>query len=71
MDNDNPTIGLILCTEKNDTVVKYMLGEKENQIFAKKYQFHLPTEEELAKELKKEMETIDVRKKISTEIKIL
>lgn len=64
MDNDNPTIGLILCTEKNDAVVKYLLGEKTNQVFAKKYQFHLPTEAELKKELKREIKAIqhDIKK---------
>ncbi|HLD95886.1 MAG TPA: PDDEXK nuclease domain-containing protein [Alphaproteobacteria bacterium] len=55
---DNPTIGLILCTQKNDAVVKYTLGEKNSQIFASKYQFHLPTEEELEQELKKEVQMI-------------
>lgn len=45
--NDNPTIGLILCTKKSDAMVKYTLGEKAKQIFASKYQFHLPTEKEL------------------------
>lgn len=58
MENDNPTIGLILCTERNETVVKYMLGEKAKQIFAKTYQFHLPTEAELEKELKREIKAI-------------
>lgn len=58
MSNDNPTIGLILCTEKNDAIVKYSLGDKSNQIFAKKYQFHLPTEDELKKELKREIKAI-------------
>lgn len=54
-EGDNPTIGLILCTEKNDAVVKYTLGEKNKQIFASKYQFHLPTEQELEVELKREV----------------
>lgn len=58
MENDNPTTGLILCTERNETVVKYMLGEKAKQIFAKTYQFHLPTEAELEKELKREIKAI-------------
>lgn len=58
MDNDCPTIGLILCTEKNDAIVKYTLGDKASQIFAKKYQFHLPTEAELEKELKREIKAI-------------
>ena len=55
---DNPTIGLILCTEKNDTMVKYTLGEKKKQIFASKYQFHLPSEKELEAELKRELKEI-------------
>lgn len=54
-DNDNPTIGLILCTAKNDAMVKYVLDEKNKQIFAGRYQFNLPTEEELKRELKHEM----------------
>lgn len=55
---DNPTIGLVLCTNKSDAMVKYTLGANNQQIFASKYQFHLPTEEELTKELKKEMQYI-------------
>jgi len=55
---DNPTIGLVLCTEKNDAMVKYTLGEKAKQIFASKYQFHLPTEEELEAEILKEIKEI-------------
>ena len=56
--DDNPTIGLILCTEKSEGMVKYTLGEKNKQIFASKYQFHLPTEQELENELKKEIKEI-------------
>lgn len=55
---DNPTIGLILCTKKSDAMVKYTLGEKAKQIFASKYQFHLPTEKELEAELKREIKAI-------------
>ena len=50
-ESDNPTIGLVLCTEKTDKMVQYTLGENAKQIFASKYQFHLPTEEELENEL--------------------
>jgi len=57
-ENDNPTIGLVLCTDKSDAMVKYTLGEKEKQIFASKYQFHLPTEAELEAELKREIKEI-------------
>lgn len=59
MENDNPTIGLILCTKKSDAMVKYLLGEKNKQIFASTYQFHLPTEKELEVELKKEIRELE------------
>ncbi len=58
MEADNPTIGLVLCTEKSDAVVKYTLGDKAKQVFASKYQFHLPTEKELEAELKREIEQV-------------
>lgn len=56
--DDNPTIGLILCTEKNDAVVRYVLGENNRQIFASRYQLHLPTEEELQQELRRELDKL-------------
>lgn len=49
--NDNPTIGLILCTEKDKTIIKYSLLNDSNQIFASKYMLYLPTEQELKKEI--------------------
>lgn len=50
-DGDNPPIGIVLCAEKNDAVVRYTLPEDNNQIFASKYFTYLPTEEELKREL--------------------
>ena len=58
MESDNPTIGLVLCTEKNNTMVQYTLGENAKQIFASKYQFHLPSEEELTREITREVKLI-------------
>lgn len=52
--DDNPTIGLLLCAEKNDAVVKYTLPENNKQIFSRKYQLHLPTVEQLKEEVKRE-----------------
>lgn len=52
--DDNPTIGLILCTDKNDAVVKYVLDEKHQYIFASRYKLELPSEEELRRELEHE-----------------
>lgn len=51
-EGDNPPIGIVLCAEKNDAVVKYTLPEGNSQIFASKYLTYLPTEEELKKELR-------------------
>lgn len=52
--DDNPTIGLILCSEKNETIVKYSVLNEAKQIFASKYKLTLPSEEELKLELEKE-----------------
>ncbi|WP_175634603.1 PDDEXK nuclease domain-containing protein [Pedobacter ghigonis] len=46
-DGDNPTIGLLLCTEKDETIVKYSVLSDKNQLFASKYLLYLPKEEEL------------------------
>lgn len=51
-EGDNPPIGIVLCAEKNDAVVKYTLPEDNSQIFASKYFTYLPTEEELKRELR-------------------
>ncbi|MDR2556943.1 MAG: PDDEXK nuclease domain-containing protein [Bacteroidales bacterium] len=47
-DDDNPTIGIILCAEKDETIVKYSVLKENRRIFASKYKTILPTEEELA-----------------------
>lgn len=49
--DDNPTIGLILCADKEETVVKYSILQENQRLFASKYKLMLPTEEELAVEL--------------------
>ena len=51
--DDNPTIGIILCTDKDETIVKYSALNDSKQIFASKYMTVLPTEVELAYELEK------------------
>ncbi len=50
--HENPTIGILLCTDKNDTVVKFSLPEGYKQIVASKYELYLPTEQQLKTELK-------------------
>jgi hypothetical protein len=55
-EGDNPTLGLILCTDKNDAVVRYTLGpDQEKKIFASRYKLYLPTEAELRAELRREL----------------
>lgn len=53
-DDDNPAVGLILCEDKKEAVVKYTLSKDNRQIFASRYKLYLPSEEELIKELKRE-----------------
>lgn len=57
--DDNPTIGLILCTEKNETVARYSVLNDRRQIFASKYMVALPTEEQLQAEVEKERQLIE------------
>lgn len=52
--DDNPTIGLILCTENNHTVAKYSVLNDSEHLFASKYMLELPSEEELSLQLEKE-----------------
>lgn len=53
-DSDNPTIGIILCTEKSETVVKYSIINDNPRLFATKYMPYLPSEEELIAEIERE-----------------
>ena len=61
---DNPSIGLILCSDKNETMVRYTLLEDSKRIFASKYKLYLPTEEELKKELEREREMLEMEKRL-------
>lgn len=45
--DDNPTLGIILCSQKNEAIVKYSLLNDNSQLFASKYQLYLPTENEI------------------------
>lgn len=56
--DDNPTIGLILCSERNNTVAKYSVLSESKQLFASKYLTTLPSEEELQRELERERERV-------------
>jgi predicted nuclease of restriction endonuclease-like (RecB) superfamily len=59
--DDNPTIGLILCSEKNEAIARYSVLNNNKQLFASKYTIYLPTEEELKRELERERRLIEER----------
>lgn len=58
-EGDNPPIGIILCADKSDTLVKYTLPEDNKQIFASKYLLYIPTEEELKNEINNERKILE------------
>ncbi|MFC1806880.1 YhcG family protein [Candidatus Omnitrophota bacterium] len=57
--DDNPTVGLLLCEGKKDAVVRYTLSKDNRQIFASRYKLYLPTEAELIKEMRKERRLLE------------
>lgn len=57
--DENPSVGILLCADKNDVVVKYSLPENNSSILTSKYQIYLPSEKELLTELKKEMKNFE------------
>lgn len=61
-ESENPTIGILLCADKNDTMVKITLPEDNKTIVASKYLLYLPTEQQLLDELKKVIDRIDNKK---------
>jgi predicted nuclease of restriction endonuclease-like (RecB) superfamily len=57
-EGDNPTIGIILCAEKDETIVKYSVMKENKRLFASKYKLYLPTEQELINELEREKQQL-------------
>ena len=53
-EGDNPPIGIVLCADKSDAIVKYTLPEGNKQIFASRYMTYIPSEEEFKRELRLE-----------------
>ncbi|MFA5802907.1 MAG: PDDEXK nuclease domain-containing protein [Thermoleophilia bacterium] len=62
-EGDNPTIGLILCSHKNEAMVRYTLLDDREQVFASKYRLCLPTEEELKREISEERARLELVKR--------
>jgi predicted nuclease of restriction endonuclease-like (RecB) superfamily len=61
---DNPTIGLILCADKNNAIAKYSLLSDSKQIFASKYKTYLPSEQELQQEIARGRHQIELENKL-------
>jgi RecB family endonuclease NucS len=53
--HEKPTLGILLCADKNNSMVKYALPEGNQTILASQYKLYLPTEKQLLNELKKEI----------------
>jgi predicted nuclease of restriction endonuclease-like (RecB) superfamily len=63
-EDDNPTIGIILCENKADIIVKYSVLSDNKNLFASKYMLYLPTEEELKAELLRERDRLETEKRL-------
>lgn len=65
VEGENPPIGIILCADKSEAVVRYTLPEGNTQIFASRYKLYLPTEEELAAELQRERQALELQQELA------
>ena len=62
-ENDNPTIGLLLCTETDRTIIKYSVLNDNKNLFASKYVNYLPSEEELINEIERQKDLFKINSK--------
>lgn len=60
-DFENPTIGILLCADKNDSVVRFSLPENNKTILSGKYNLYLPTENQILEELRKELDVFQIK----------
>lgn len=59
--DDNPTIGIVLCSETDDDIARYSILKGNEQLFASKYKLYLPTEDELRKEIERQKEIFAIQ----------
>ena len=59
-EDENPTVGILLSTKKNETIVKYTLPEENKTIFSTEYKLHLPTEQELIKAIEEKKNILEL-----------
>ena len=62
--DENPTVGILLSTLKNKTVVQYTLPEDNKNIFSSSYKLHLPTEQELIDAVEEEKQNFEINEEI-------
>ena len=60
-EDDNPTLGIVLCSKRNEAIVKYSVLHESKQLFASKYLLYLPSEDELKKEIERERKLLDAK----------
>jgi hypothetical protein len=60
-EGDNPTIGILLCTETDKTIARYSVLNENKQLFAAKYMPYLPTEDELINEIERQKEILKIQ----------
>ena len=60
-EGDNPTIGILLCTETDKTIARYCVLNENKQLFATKYMPYLPSEEELIAEIERQKEILKIQ----------
>lgn len=61
--DENPTVGILLSTNKNETIVKYTLPEDNKTIFSSEYKLHMPTEKELIEAVEEERKNFELSNK--------
>ena len=64
-EGDNPTIGIVLCSETDEDIARYSILKGNEQLFATKYKLYLPTEEQLGKEIKHQKDLYNIQHSIS------
>jgi predicted nuclease of restriction endonuclease-like (RecB) superfamily len=68
-EGENPTVGIVLCSDKNEAMVKITLPENNEQIFTPRYQLYLPSEDELRQELVAKREEVELERRLSAGVK--
>ena len=62
-EDDNPTLGIVLCSETDEDIARYSILHENEQLFASKYKLYLPSEEELKAEIETQKEMFYLQKK--------